>query len=211
MSPRQEHEPLTTREREVLSLAEQGMKNKDIAGALGITTNAVRFHLKELHSKLETGSERERLRRWRTWRLAALPFGFGSLSSGIATGAIVAGVAVAGFAAYRSYPSEQAKDMAPIVVDGFYQNHCPTSLTVSGGESLAYFNDMYRLASGTIRQLNPTLPDGPLPNGTEVNVPFIASMACGQATPSPAGSTPEPRGTPQHASNAALTLTPVPD
>jgi len=205
-----QHEPLTSREREVLALAEQGLSNKDIARALGITRNAVRFHLKELHSKLETGSERERLRSWRrTWKLGALPFGFGSLTSGVATGAIVAGIAIGGFAAYRAHPDAQAKGPAPRVVDGFYQNHCPTSLTTYGGQSMDYFGNMYRLTAHQIRQLNPSLPDGPLADGIEVNVPFIESMTCGSATMTPPGSTAAAHGTPQAPVDIIVTVTPA--
>ena len=59
-------ERLTPREAEVLALVEAGLTNDEIAETLGITRNAVRYHLKDLHGKLGTGSERERLRSW--WR-----------------------------------------------------------------------------------------------------------------------------------------------
>jgi len=46
-------EVLTLREQEVLELLVQGMTNKEIAGALCITTNTVKRHLKAIFSKLE--------------------------------------------------------------------------------------------------------------------------------------------------------------
>ena len=44
---------LTEREREVLNLLAQGMTNKEIAGALVITTNTVKRHLKSVFFKLD--------------------------------------------------------------------------------------------------------------------------------------------------------------
>jgi DNA-binding CsgD family transcriptional regulator len=58
-----EDDRLTPREREVLALANAGRTNEQIAEALGITRNAVRYHLKEIHSKLGTGGDRAQLRR----------------------------------------------------------------------------------------------------------------------------------------------------
>ncbi|MGE5597441.1 MAG: response regulator transcription factor [Hyphomicrobiales bacterium] len=55
-------ERVTPRERQVLDLAAAGRSNSQIARELGITRNAVRFHLKELHSKLRTDGNRELLR-----------------------------------------------------------------------------------------------------------------------------------------------------
>ncbi len=199
----EQHDPLTSREREILDLAERGLKNQAIADELGISKNAVRFHLKELHSKLDTGGRRERLLHWRpNWRLVALPFGFGSISSGVITGSMVAAVVVGGFAAYRFYPNAEVTEPAPVVVDGRYGNNCPTSLTTWGGQSLDYFAEMYRLTPEEIRSINPTLPEGALPDNVEVNVPYISNMTCAEATITPAGSTPEPRGTPQASRNS---------
>jgi DNA-binding NarL/FixJ family response regulator len=42
---------LTPREQEVLDLVEQGMKNKDIAGQLGIRPGTVKIHLKHIFEK----------------------------------------------------------------------------------------------------------------------------------------------------------------
>ncbi len=52
---------LTPRERDVLRHAAGGLTNEAIALALGISRNAVRFHLKQIHAKLGTGGERSRL------------------------------------------------------------------------------------------------------------------------------------------------------
>ena len=43
--------PLTARELQVMELVEQGMKNKDIAVALGIRTGTVKIHLKHIFEK----------------------------------------------------------------------------------------------------------------------------------------------------------------
>lgn len=45
------HSPLTSREVQVMELVERGMKNKEIAGALGIRTGTVKIHLKHIFEK----------------------------------------------------------------------------------------------------------------------------------------------------------------
>jgi DNA-binding NarL/FixJ family response regulator len=45
------HSPLTSRELQVMELVERGMKNKDIAVALGIRTGTVKIHLKHIFEK----------------------------------------------------------------------------------------------------------------------------------------------------------------
>jgi DNA-binding NarL/FixJ family response regulator len=45
------HSPLTAREVQVAELVEHGMKNRDIAGTLGITTGTVKIHLKHIFEK----------------------------------------------------------------------------------------------------------------------------------------------------------------
>jgi len=45
------HSPLTSRELQVMELVERGMKNKDIAGVLGIRTGTVKIHLKHIFEK----------------------------------------------------------------------------------------------------------------------------------------------------------------
>ncbi len=48
---RPQRSALTARELEVVELVEQGMKNRDIAGALGIRTGTVKIHLKHIFEK----------------------------------------------------------------------------------------------------------------------------------------------------------------
>jgi DNA-binding NarL/FixJ family response regulator len=43
--------PLTARERQVMELVEQGLRNRDIADALGIRTGTVKIHLKHIFEK----------------------------------------------------------------------------------------------------------------------------------------------------------------
>ena len=45
------HSPLTSRELQVMELVERGLKNKDIAVALGIRTGTVKIHLKHIFEK----------------------------------------------------------------------------------------------------------------------------------------------------------------
>ncbi|HEY1341713.1 MAG TPA: response regulator transcription factor [Bryobacteraceae bacterium] len=45
------HSPLTARELQVMELVERGLKNKDIAVALGIRTGTVKIHLKHIFEK----------------------------------------------------------------------------------------------------------------------------------------------------------------
>ena len=45
------HSPLTAREQEVMNLVERGMKNREIADALGIRTGTVKIHLKHIFEK----------------------------------------------------------------------------------------------------------------------------------------------------------------
>ena len=45
-------DPLTEREREILTLVAQGMTNKEVADHLCISRNTVRYHLKGIYDKL---------------------------------------------------------------------------------------------------------------------------------------------------------------
>lgn len=56
-------EPLTAREKEVLQLMAQGLANKQIALALGISEHTVKFHLSALYAKLGISSRTEAVRR----------------------------------------------------------------------------------------------------------------------------------------------------
>ncbi len=52
----EEVENLSTREREVLELVAQGMSNKEIAGRMSVSVDAVRWHLKHIYVKLHVHS-----------------------------------------------------------------------------------------------------------------------------------------------------------
>ncbi len=55
-------DPLTGREREVLQLTAEGLANKQIAAALQISENTVKFHLSSLYTKLGVTSRTEAVR-----------------------------------------------------------------------------------------------------------------------------------------------------
>ena len=55
-------DPLTEREREVLQLTAEGLANKQIAAALQISENTVKFHLSSLYTKLGVTSRTEAVR-----------------------------------------------------------------------------------------------------------------------------------------------------
>jgi DNA-binding NarL/FixJ family response regulator len=55
-------DPLTGRERQVLQLTAQGLANKQIAAALEISENTVKFHLSSLYAKLGVTSRTEAVR-----------------------------------------------------------------------------------------------------------------------------------------------------
>ena len=50
---------LTPREAEILTLVGQGMSNKAVARALGISVHTVKFHLEALFAKLDATSRAE--------------------------------------------------------------------------------------------------------------------------------------------------------
>lgn len=52
LSERYAHHKLTPRERQVLALVEQGLKNKEIAQELGIQPSTVKIHLKQVFGKI---------------------------------------------------------------------------------------------------------------------------------------------------------------
>lgn len=54
-------EPITEREHEVLRLMAQALTYEGIAGALGMSVNTVRFHVKNLYGKLGARSRTEAL------------------------------------------------------------------------------------------------------------------------------------------------------
>lgn len=53
LDQRSNYDPLTEREIEVLQLAAQGMRNKEIAADLNISEHTVQVHMKNIHSKLD--------------------------------------------------------------------------------------------------------------------------------------------------------------
>lgn len=55
-------EPLTDREREVLQRIAQGLANKQIAAALGISEHTVKFHLSSIYNKLGATNRTEAVR-----------------------------------------------------------------------------------------------------------------------------------------------------
>lgn len=182
---------LTPREREVLALAQSGMTNSRIAAELGISRNAVRFHLKDIHSKLETGSKRSVLSRGWTRGLALFGLPIAKLGVPVSVVAFAAGMAVTGFAAYRALPGEDVR-AAPrrfdgtVLVDGKYANGCPAEFN-AGTMTLADFAN-----GGTtleeLQALNPNVPLGPLAPETMVRVPYNPNNTCGQVQPSPTAS-----------------------
>ncbi len=114
-------EQLTHREREVLRLARDGRTNNEIATELGISRNAVRYHLKELHSKFETGGVRSSLvARWR--RALALPtFPAAKLGVPLTTALFAGGIALTGVAAMRYAPANLGSSTGDQAT-----NACPT-------------------------------------------------------------------------------------
>jgi len=56
-------EPLTAREKEVLQHMAEGLANKQIALALGISEHTVKFHLSALYAKLRAASRTEAVKR----------------------------------------------------------------------------------------------------------------------------------------------------
>ncbi|MBA4180019.1 MAG: hypothetical protein C0506_05465 [Anaerolinea sp.] len=101
MTVQQHSDEITVRERDVLLLAQQGRSNREIAIALGITENTVRFHLKELHSKLGTLGDREQLRTYR-WFGGAFLLGLKLRAATFATVATIGLASAGGFIAVRA-------------------------------------------------------------------------------------------------------------
>lgn len=58
-APTEEGEPLTPREGEVLALIADGLSNRSIAKALGISAHTAKFHVNSLLSKLDVGTRTE--------------------------------------------------------------------------------------------------------------------------------------------------------
>lgn len=182
-------EQLTHREREVLRLARDGRTNSEIATELGISRNAVRYHLKELHSKFETGGVRSSLvARWR--RALALPtFPAAKLGVPLTTALFAGGIALTGVAAMRYAPANLGSSTGDQAT-----NACPTEF-YAGTMTLSDFA-FGNVTIEDLRALNPGIPDGPVAPDTVIRVPFDPSRECGEANMTPAGSMPKPGGTP---------------
>ena len=192
---------LTPREREVLQLARMGRTNNEIAEELGITRNAVRFHLKDIHSKLETGSQRSVLARG--WSRGLALFAFPAAKFGIPATVVAfgTGMALTGFAAYQAFPGEDALAVperfeGSVLIDGRYANGCPPQFN-AGTMTLADFA-YGETTIDELRALNPDIPDGPLPPETLINVPYDPAKTCSELQPNmtPAGLS-SPGGTPK--------------
>jgi hypothetical protein len=179
---------LTPRERDVLALAKRGLNNDAIALQLGISRNAVRYHLKELHSKLGTGGERGRLMSWRRFRalLPALPAVSGAkLAVGTAMGAF----AVAGAAAAFTMGGADGLPRDAEAVDGRYPNGCSDRINAWQATTLEDFAADYFGTLGSYDQLaalNPDLVRTAIPAGTDVSVPYNRNSECGEANMTPA-------------------------
>ena len=190
---------LTPREREVLQLARMGYTNNEIAEELGITRNAVRFHLKDIHSKLETGGRRSVLARGWAKGLAFLAAPAAKFGIPATVAAFSAAIAITGFAAYQAFPGDSSVNTASAFEFQWsftYANGCPTEFT-AGTMTLADFA-YGETTIDELRAMNPGIPDGPLPPETLINVPYDPTKTCSELQPNmtPAGLS-SPGGTPK--------------
>ncbi len=65
-------EPLTPREGDVLRLLAQGLTNRQIAAALGISEHTVKFHVSAIYAKLRVSNRAEAVRMGARWGFVAL-------------------------------------------------------------------------------------------------------------------------------------------
>lgn len=138
-------DPLTDREREVLDLVQRGLNNEAIARELGITRDAVRYHLKEIHSKLGTGGERSLLRGGRETPQRRLGgWIVGSFAAKAATAGVLGILGLAGFGVFQAFPRDEE------------EQHCATRV-ISVQEALA-LGDV-RLASTPQRLVCASKPE----------------------------------------------------
>ena len=61
-----EVDELSAREREVLELVAEGMSNKEVAGRLGVSVDAVCWHLKHIYLKLHVHSRTQAALKFRS-------------------------------------------------------------------------------------------------------------------------------------------------
>jgi DNA-binding CsgD family transcriptional regulator len=186
---------LTEREREVLELVNVGLTNNEVAERLGITRDAVRYHLKELHSKLETGSERELLRRSRAMRvLGWIGLGAGAARLEVAAAVGIAAVALGGAGiAYVIWdrantppPSEVTTRACVTPVDSG-----PCLLTVDSGSfagydmTLADLARAYQTTEAELQRLNPGMGTGVITAGYEIVIPVPEGSGVQLIEPTP--------------------------
>ncbi|MGI8925571.1 MAG: helix-turn-helix domain-containing protein [Tepidiformaceae bacterium] len=191
-----EGDHLTPREREVVARAGRGLTNDQIAAELGITRNAVRYHLKEIHSKLETGGDRAGLagRRQRGW-LFGLGLSGSRAAAVLGLGGVGLALAAASVGVFLALPPGGDSPDAE-VVDGRYPNGCPEVFN-AGTRRLA---DFARGSHSTIEELqwlNPGLPaNAPMAPETEVRVAYDPQVTCVEAQQTPANGAARGHGTP---------------
>lgn len=116
---------LTPTQRRVLELVAEGLSNREIAGRLGISRNAVRFHLKNIHASLETDGKRSALASHGPPRFRVLVFSAPWLA-GIRSAALVAALMTGGFLAVRAAHqwSPKAEDVQKDAHGSRLENYC---------------------------------------------------------------------------------------
>jgi DNA-binding NarL/FixJ family response regulator len=77
------HEPLTSRELDIVQLAAEGISRADIAQRLFVSENTVKTHLSHVFRKLGLRSRIELVRRWASHRRAADPLAPTSLGESV--------------------------------------------------------------------------------------------------------------------------------
>ena len=186
---------LTPRERDVLVLVIRGLTNRAIALQLGISENAVRYHLKELHSKLGTDGDRGRLRRWPRRRSLFPGLGaLGSIAPKVLVGSVLSAIAVAGVASAVTHAdhSNDGNKTTVDIVDRKYPNGCPPYDTAAGDSILDEFarqpgglQSGYANVQEELARLNPQFVGVAIPAGTPVRVPYDPNATCAEVDPTP--------------------------
>lgn len=148
---------LSPRQREVLALVARGKTYGEIADALGITLDGVKWHMREVLTKLGVNSREEAADWWRqehslSGRFSRLARALAPLAgvrvvlAGAAMTA-VAGVAIAGtMLAWWTLPG-QAQESAPVVDGGGSLNGCATTDALLSGGATDVQNNEYELIS----------------------------------------------------------------
>src|SRR5579859_113795 len=97
-------EPLTRREREILTLLEAGFSAPEIAEQLTLAVNSVRWYLRQIYEKLGVNSKRQAINRARA---------LGLLGGAAGAAAVLAITAVPGAAGSPLAPEEPAPGVSP--------------------------------------------------------------------------------------------------